>query len=71
MAEGPSDWESSTGIQEIFSDNEGIILKCGAHDAVVLGGITFLLSVYSITNLEQYSVFYGIWSSKIAKGKLY
>jgi len=38
---------------------------------VVLGSISFLLLVYGITNSERYSVFYGIWSSKIAQGKLY
>ena len=35
---------------------------------VVLGSITL---VYGITNLEWYSVIYGIWSSKIAQRKLY
>ena len=33
MAEGPPDWEGSTGIQEIFSDNEGIIQERGGRDA--------------------------------------
>ena len=48
-----------------------VIMSFTLSYLLVLDGITFSLSVYDITNLEQYSVFHGIWSSKIAQEKLY
>ena len=42
-----------------------VIMSFTLNYLLVLGGITFLLPVYGITNVEQYLVFHCIWSSKM------
>ena len=46
-----------------------VIMSFTLNYLLLLDGITFLHPVYSITNLKQYLVFHGIWSSKIAQEK--